>query len=182
MQITQSKKWSSTSRVFLLKTSRALRPRNRGPWLAFKCISSQQGYNPVLQHFKPGTFSLLSTCISYALHIFSLSRPVSLTETHCSEKPVLQIPASPTRPLRCTSLFHSFITGVVKRWGRPPRPHKSCHQLPPHHTRTPGSWTDSSRSPGPTPPRWPGGGPETNSAPRHLASPACQLCDLKQVT
>lgn len=149
--------------------------------LAFKCIPSQQGYNPVLQHFKPGSLFLLSACISYALHIFSLSRPVSLTEMHCSEKLVFQTPASPTRPLCCTSLFHS-IAGVVKRWGRPPRPDKSCHQLPPHPTWTPGSWTDSGGSPVPAPPRWPGGGQGTNSAPRHLASPTYQLCGLKQVT
>lgn len=128
--------------------------------LAFKCIPSRQGYNPIPQHFKPGTLFLWSACISYALHIFSLSRPVSLTEMHCSEKLVFQIPASPRRPICCTSLFHSFIAGVVKRWGWPPRPHKSCHQLPPHHTWTPGSWTDSSGSPGPVAPqvarRWAG--------------------------
>ena len=95
------------------------------------------GYNPVLQHFTLGTLSLLSTCISYALHIFSLSRPVSLTEMHCSEKLFFQIPASPTRPVRCTSLFHSSIAGVVKRWGQSPRPQRAVTSCPSPHL---GSW------------------------------------------
>lgn len=174
--MTRSKKCNSASRVLLLKKVDSVKVA--GSWCkAIAEFSVQQDSNLVLSHFKPGSLSSLSICISYALCIFSLSGPVSMTRmcrgryTGCVRSFLA---------LRDPPLYLAPSSQVMKRSGNPPCPQQSCHQLPLHHIRTLGSWTDSSGSSGPAPtPTKPT--PPQGTAVQALASATEHLRGLTQV-